>query len=88
MADEIKDGGPAFPGFEYEHGSGCSKTVYTPEGQPITQIYTTGMSLRDWFAGMVLQGIAANSDQKLEIAHAVVLAYSTADAMLAKRVMK
>ena len=52
---EIKDGGPAFPVEIDERirnqsiGSGiyCSK-------------YHNGMTLRDWFAGMALQGMLAN----------------------------
>lgn len=51
MADKpIDDGGPAFPIVaEGGHDSGLN-----PELWP-------GMSLRDWFAGMVLQGMLSGS---------------------------
>ena len=42
----MKDGGPAFP----------SKTL-TGASTPLHDIYHPGMSLRDWFAGMALDGV-------------------------------
>lgn len=44
----------------------------------------TGMSLRDWFAGMALQGILASSG-RLKAADAASDAYLAADMMLARR---
>ena len=40
------DGGPAFPNGSYDTKTGNN----------------LGMTLRDWFAGMALQGICANPD--------------------------
>jgi len=44
----IEDGGPAFPRSE----TGDAEVGQIDEGAP-------GMSLRDWFAGMALQGLLA-----------------------------
>jgi len=48
---ELKDGGPAFP---------------MPSGQEprVDQVthYNEGMSLRDWFAGLAMQGMLSNSE--------------------------
>ena len=45
-----------------------------------------GMSLRDWFAGMALQGIIANpANNQRDIQQDAALAYETADAMLKAR---
>ena len=55
---------------------------------PMYQSSSGGLSLRDWFAGMAMQVVVANtrftSDQK-EIA---IWAYMMADAMLAERESK
>jgi hypothetical protein len=80
MADEIKDGGPAFP-IE-RHLPDSSECYY-------------GMSLRDWFAGMALCGISAHPEgptksfhgQSTTDAHAY-WAYNVADAMLRTRAKK
>ena len=56
---------------------------------PVTagqQVYATGMTLRDWFAGQALVGICANPDwQPTDVASVVQDAYAHADAMLAAR---
>lgn len=45
-----------------------------------------GMSLRDWFAGMAMQGMLANTDLTHHDSDAIAtLAYGLADAMLAER---
>ena len=63
------DGGPAFPfGFVTDHA-----TVKVQDG----------MSLRDWFAGMALQGLIVGCYAGVE--GNVVAAYEYADAMLAER---
>jgi len=59
------DGGPAFPREDYQTNGG--------RGQQ-------GMSLRDWFAGMVLMGMPMGSP-----ASRAEWAYQVADAMLAER---
>lgn len=45
----IDDGGPAYP------GSLCANCNDPVEGE-----YVEGMTLRDWFAGMAMQGLCAN----------------------------
>lgn len=65
MSKERNDGGPAFP------RSGDQVSV-TPQD---------GMSLRDWLAGMALQGHRANSDPRLrDVAPSIVASWSYADA--------
>lgn len=61
------DGGPAFPAFSEDHGN----------------IPTwSGMSLRDWFAGIALQGMLAHDGEK-EVR--LFRAYEIAEAMIAER---
>lgn len=77
MDDIIKDGGPAYPGSIRNSAKRLTRNQ--------------GMSLRDWFAGQALSGMAANcddtgvngwhGDEKL----AADYAYRFADAMLAAR---
>ena len=77
------DGGPAFP---------------THPDSPASPAGYLGMSLRDWFAGMVLQGLLSNqvehSDVWLRLAKeesqtveqlVVQMAFDHADAMIAYR---
>ncbi len=73
MAMADKDGGPAFP---------C-------EGGPEKRLYpSSGMSLRDYFAGQALAGMNARDSydhgQKTPSDRAAV-AYTDADAMLTER---
>ncbi len=81
MNNPKPDGGPAFPvGFrEFDqriHGKAPS-------------IGLPGMSLRDWFAGMALQGFVRGKENPLtygeNISTLALLAYSMADAMLKER---
>ena len=44
MSNKSNDGGPAFPIH-------CINLV---EGKAISDVFTAGMSLRDWFAGMAM----------------------------------
>ena len=72
----INNGGPAFP------------TV--PEGMPIADIAgnlrTSGMSLRDWFAGQALIGNIARVPRcYVTLAELAAECYAVADAMLAER---
>ncbi len=72
----IDDGGPAFPNENSENG----------ETQWANGL--GGMSLRDWFAGMALQGEVANpnsSDEKYHSEWVVNKCYKLADAMIAER---
>lgn len=70
----INDGGPAFPLPAHIGANG---------EQPFP-IY--GMSLRDWFAGMALQGMFANSSMIDTFSHHRMMAdesFNVADAMIA-----
>lgn len=46
---------------------------------------TGGMDLRDWFAGMALQGIVANPEANGSIEEIAHYSYRYSDAMLAER---
>lgn len=83
MSDKINDGGPAFPTY----GLVCDKSGHLTN----VQTYDQGMSLRDWFAGVALQGLLGanvpvrgmtedNVDQLM-----AKLAFRSADAMLKER---
>ena len=77
MRNTIKDGGPAFP------RSGFETNYPTDKGNPVE-----GMSLRDWFAGMVLQGVVIpnkNFDILNNHKEYAEHAYLFADAMLVQR---
>lgn len=68
-----KDGGPAFP----IQGSGHDR-----DNQFRLSILNTGMSLRDWFAGMVI----CNADwNKVDAEEGARMAYVISDAMLKER---
>lgn len=74
----MKDGGPAFPhpnpNYSQDYG------LHQPFG---------GMSLRDWFAGQALAGMASialdDGDMLMGWAEMSTAAYRAADAMLAAR---
>lgn len=70
------DGGPAFPKpcDECSHQGCCG-------GAPPCSAGQSGMSLRDWFAGMALSG----NPQATEDDGYAAWAYKVADAMLAER---
>lgn len=58
MVESDRDGGPAFP-----HGP-MGDTMHGEDGREWHQFPAgTGMSLRDWFAGMALQGMLANGNE-------------------------
>lgn len=78
------DGGPAFPQPQGKDENGVPYSAREIPGD-------SGMSLRDWFAGMALQGVIAKHPTRysptgdpidMEIA---LGAYDYADAMLAAR---
>ena len=77
MSDD-KDGGPAFARPMSQDGDGPRAEVF---------IAQDGMSLRDWFAGMALQGLLANGmrDSNSIIA---LEAYGIAEAMIDVRKAK
>ena len=76
MSYTHKDGGPAFP-------SGKSETPGFENSLP----YYEGMTLRDWFAGMALQGLLAHlvGVPNSEPEGYARRAYQYADAMLTSR---
>ena len=67
------DGGPAFPIPPIDNGPGNIKSQAKP-----------GMSLRDWFAGLAMQGLLVHDDEGV-ISEAERDAYLYADAMLKAR---
>lgn len=81
-----EDGGPAFPGQLGAYGRGNDVPVLTDNGVEYVAV-TTGMTLRDYFAGQALMGHCANPAgievQWSKIAHS---SYDAADAMLLERV--
>ena len=68
--NKIYDGGSAFP------LAGSSHYQYAPQD---------GMSLRDWFAGMALQGFVTNNGTETPDGALAEWSYDVADAMLAAR---
>lgn len=77
MSDKINDGGSAFPtSLNGKWAGSGSNAVFAPD-------MTDGMSLRDWFAGMALQGISRDWGCTPE--QRAAEAYSYADAMLKAR---
>lgn len=72
------DGGPAFPQRPFKTQAG---DLDWPHGWGFG-----GMSLRDWFAGMALQGVLAEGNCKDEAGEGLSgYAYELADAMIARR---
>lgn len=70
-----QNGGPAFPVQHYVNSDG---ETFTSE--------PTGMLLRDWFAGMVLNGLIEQGDLVKYPAKVLASdAYEMADAMLRER---
>ena len=73
------DGGPAFPRAASEY----TKNGTLPDGNDAIDAQS-GMSLRDWFAGMALQGMLARHDS-VPYQEVAQWAYSYASAMLEER---
>jgi hypothetical protein len=69
-----QDGGPAFP----------IPDIYVPDEHRGCVSGSVGMSLRDWFAGQALVGIASTADTAAYHLYAED-AYAIADAMLKAR---
>lgn len=75
---KIDDGGPAFPTVPLNH-SFLQPELFAGSG--------TGLKIRDWFAGMALQGMLANGSLPIDTEIQVMAddAYRYADAMLEAR---
>ena len=92
---------PAFPSRSDTKGrSFAVDELDTGSGMPVTVVTHPGMSLRDWFAGLALQGMLASLNRpdlleefnqtadKVEVSNCqlhAMMAYNIADAMLAER---
>lgn len=73
MSAPINDGGYAFPQPDSDQSG------WTSDDHP------RGMSLRDWFAGMALAGLSANSAHEVTTKREAEIAYGQADEMIAER---
>ena len=74
MRDQMEnDGGPAFPRTKERHG------LYGED------LNVPGMSLRDWFAGHIIQVLIMRCPHILDEAQLSKDAYEVADAMLLAR---
>ena len=82
MSAPIDDGGPAFPG-------GRAVTLLDPDTMKVTDVVelpSTGMSLRDYFAGQVIACVYGDYlDAEPSPQEIAKIAYEIADAMLAER---
>lgn len=75
-----KDGGPAFPDpFGYRQVYAEGQWQWVKESKP------TGMSLRDWFAGLAMQSLIIKLSEHTSWYVIVEDAYKYADAMLERR---
>lgn len=82
----LNDGGPAFP-----------HKIPKYADQHLLEVFGSGMSLLDWFAGQALAGLAANPERasafatpatdnpELYLPEVARLAYAAAEAMLKER---
>jgi len=75
------DGGAAFPEVRVRDGDNYN---------PPTKVYYRGMTLRDWFAGMALQGMIAHVDTSPKTSRSgreilAENAFKLADAMIEAR---
>lgn len=75
------DGGPAFPVTRTEN------VAPNDLGAVMAEVEHYGLSVRDWFAGMALQGYNANPEQCAQMTHeqTAACAFRDADAMLQAR---
>lgn len=83
MSDEnkIDDGGPAFP---QSYPPELLIEALTEEQIKTLALASSGMSLRDWFAGIALQGRPASTDAEW----CAEWCYRISDAMIAARKAK
>lgn len=75
---ELNDGGKAFPGIRIKQ-----------EGDPVynapTKYYTSGMSLRDYFAAKAMQGMLSDCGLDYTPDRLAISSYKIADAMIKAR---
>jgi hypothetical protein len=79
------NGGPAFP-CKWVNDGDANMTA--PDGQvcpPGYEIQLSGMSLRDYFAALALEGNLAACDREITPHLCAKFCYEIADAMLAER---
>jgi hypothetical protein len=84
MSQPINDGGPAFP----TNATATTHGFYQ-DGQPCATHYgtTPGMTLRDYFAAAIMQGLMASQCEVTDDPYPIY-AYKIADAMLKAREVK
>jgi len=82
--NKINDGGPAFP----TNATATTHGFYQ-DGQPCATHYgtTPGMTLRDYFAAAIMQGLMASQCEVTDDPYPIY-AYKIADAMLKAREVK
>lgn len=73
----MNDGGPAFPRAAFSHNN---PSIDAFDSDPVD-----GMSLRDWFAGMALQGLTACTHRTFNPEALAKDSFIAADAMIAER---
>ena len=84
MAEPIDDGGPAFPQRpRYVAGRDRTNTGVPKEWIPSWTEGERGLSLRDYFAGQALAGMAGTLEAGM--AAIISMVFATADAMIAAR---
>jgi len=86
--NKINDGGAAFPRKRSLHRADCIPNQSGDKGF-IHDLPQDSMTLRDWFAGMALQGIlasyAGSAYPKPNFDRSTIEAFKYADAMIAQR---
>lgn len=76
-----KDGGPAFPGWDWRPEIGLEAREFGTHALPVM-----GMSLRDWLAGQALTKLGVREQVSPIPWHDIAAeAYAAADAMLNER---
>lgn len=73
----MENGGSAFP----RPGVGFIDL----NGNDVWELPQDGMSLRDWFAGMALEGLLASRMDLKDFEHVACAAYMLADAMIKRK---
>ena len=87
MSEVKNDGGPAFPQERISHVEALSAGPSAPAHAVPHYVHDGGMSMRDWFAGHALAGMASNSriPDAFQSDVIAMMAFRIADAMIAER---